>query len=106
MPEHGLPCPIASTVSRARRHSLPGHMAKQRVAVVASGVDQPDLHTGAFETVGQMIQFHHPLTPANQSLARKVWKGLLQGTKPDQIGAVTERRIGDKAVPMIGRRFT
>jgi hypothetical protein len=82
-----------------------GHMAKKRVAVVASGVDQPDLHAGAFETVAQMIQFHHPRTPANQPLARKVWKGLLQRTKPDQIGAIAEPGIGDKAVPMIGRRF-
>src|SRR6266404_4159346 len=60
-----------------------GHMAKKRVGVVASGVDQTDLDTSAVETVGQMIELHHPLTPADQSLARKVWKALLQGTKPD-----------------------
>src|SRR5712691_1285975 len=51
-----------------------------------------------------MIELHDPLTPPDQPLGRQVWKGLPQGAKPDQVGALAERRIDDEALPMIGRR--
>src|SRR5258708_12592362 len=61
------------------------NVAKKRVRIVATGVNETDFGAGAVPVGRDSIEFHHSLTPTVGTFARKPPRCAFQRTQPNDI---------------------
>src|SRR5258707_5302678 len=81
------------------------NVAKKRVRIVATGVNEADFGAGAVPVGGDSMKFHQSLTPTVGTFARKPPRCAFQRTQPNDILlSGIQRRILDIALPVVSRR--